>query len=87
MTDEEKEEMFKKFLEYKKLGIMPIDPSDKHWKKKPKPFLGGGCPTCGGYLWVMAGSKPLPGTVGICDGCMAKAAHMYKATKKLNFLE
>jgi hypothetical protein len=87
MTDKEKEEMMEKYQDYIKLGIMPIDPGTEKYKYGGTPSGGGGCPTCGGYLWVIAGSGPQPGTVGICDGCMAKAADMYKASKKLNFLE
>ena len=86
MTDQEKKETLKKYFDYKKLGIMPIDPSDEY-AKHFVPSGGGGCPTCGGYLWMIAGNSPQPGTVGICDGCMVKAADMYKTTKKLNFLE
>ena len=86
MSDELKKgllEQIKDIEKYKKLGIMPINPGKERFSKP----VGGGCSTCGGYLWVVAGSSPQPGVVGICDGCMAKAADMYKAAKKLNFLE
>lgn len=86
MTDEEKEEMISDYIKYKKLSMIPIDPATEKYKSKIQP-TGGGCPTCNGYLWVLVGRTPQPGTVGICDGCMTKAADMYKASKKLNFLE
>lgn len=79
-------ELLDEYNKYKKLGIMPIQPGDRY-AKHSTPSGRGGCPTCGGYLWVITGSTPQTGSTGICDQCMVKATDIYKASKKLNFLE